>query len=159
MRILTVRQPWAHAIFHGKDVENRTRNIVGDYRGPVAIHAALTKDNAIGSAQWEMLKDIWHRLGDGYTLRFGAIIGVVDLEGVHQSKGDADDCSRLEWWAEGGAAGVDSVFGCSAWADRIAWHLQLDNPRLLPEPIPYRGALGLRTLDEATAIRVWEAIA
>lgn len=35
---LTVRQPWAWAIFHGKDVENRswpTR-----YRGLVAIHAA-----------------------------------------------------------------------------------------------------------------------
>lgn len=42
MRILTVRQPWAWAIIHGqKDVENRVRNIAGDYRGPVAIHTAL----------------------------------------------------------------------------------------------------------------------
>jgi hypothetical protein len=42
MRALTVRQPWAWAIVHGgKDVENRTRNLAGSYRGPVAIHAAL----------------------------------------------------------------------------------------------------------------------
>ena len=41
MRILTVRQPWAWAIIHGgKDVENRVRNIAGDYHGPIAIHAA-----------------------------------------------------------------------------------------------------------------------
>ena len=46
MRILTVRQPWAYAIVHlGKDVENRVRNIAGDYRGPVAIHAALAEDS------------------------------------------------------------------------------------------------------------------
>ena len=41
MRVLTVRQPWAWAIIHGgKDVENRTRNLAGAYRGPVAIHVA-----------------------------------------------------------------------------------------------------------------------
>ena len=42
LRVLTVRQPYAWAIIHGgKDIENRTRNIAGSYRGPVAIHAAL----------------------------------------------------------------------------------------------------------------------
>ena len=38
MKCITVRQPWAWAIFHGKDVENRdwpTR-----VRGRVAVHAA-----------------------------------------------------------------------------------------------------------------------
>ena len=35
MKAITVRQPWAYAIMHlGKDVENRTCNIAGSYRGP-----------------------------------------------------------------------------------------------------------------------------
>jgi hypothetical protein len=47
VRILTVRQPWAWAIIHGgKTVENRVRNIAGDYRGPVLIHVGLRDDDA-----------------------------------------------------------------------------------------------------------------
>ena len=47
MRCLTVRQPWAYAIMHlGKDVENRARNIVGKYRGPLLIHVSLTVEPA-----------------------------------------------------------------------------------------------------------------
>lgn len=45
MRAITVRQPWAWQIINqGKNVENRTRNIAGKYRGPIAIHAALKPD-------------------------------------------------------------------------------------------------------------------
>mgnify|MGYP001137357808 FL=1 len=48
MRAITVRQPWAWAIVFGqKDVENRSRNIAGRYRGPVAIHAGLRDDDAV----------------------------------------------------------------------------------------------------------------
>lgn len=45
MRALTIRQPWAWAVIHaGKTVENRSRNIAGDYRGLVAIHASTRDD-------------------------------------------------------------------------------------------------------------------
>lgn len=67
LRVLTVRNPWGTAIICGvttatgghdvKDVENRTRNIAGRYRGPVAIHVAAR----------------------------GHIIGVVDLVDVHHA--------------------------------------------------------------------------
>ena len=78
MRAMTVRQPHAWAIIHGgKDVENRTRNIAGSYRGPVAIHAGLApfeQDNTSSRA---------HRQAHGSEtpteLVFCAIIGVVDL--------------------------------------------------------------------------------
>jgi len=33
-------------------------------------------------------------------------------------------------------------------------HLVLANPRPLAEPIPYRGALGLRHLDDDTTARI-----
>jgi len=38
-------------------------------------------------------------------------------------------------------------------------HLVLANPRPLVEPIPYRGALGLRHLDEETTSRVKAVLA
>ena len=53
MKAITVRQPWAWAILHGgKDVENRTRNIAGSYRGPLVIHAGLALDKAAMCAAW-----------------------------------------------------------------------------------------------------------
>lgn len=47
---------------------------------------------------------------------------------------------------------------CSDWAEPDVHHLVLANPRPLPEPIPYRGALGLRTLDDETVARIEAAI-
>lgn len=140
MRIVTVRPPWAQLIiFEGKDVENRVRNIAGTYRGPVAIHVGLNYDEDA---------HIWVEPGptpialdeDGRYLRpRGVIIGVVDLEAAHVTCPPAYD--------------VDAGL-CSPWALRDHWHLKLANPRALTEPIPYKGALGLRTLDDDTTARI-----
>jgi hypothetical protein len=153
MRILTVRQPWAWAIIHGgKDVENRVRNIAGDYRGPVAIHAGVTWD-------WEtQLGVIEMPHPTSMALVRGAIIGVVDLVDVHL----ADDCLAQLGVYQGHESEPDMEC-CSDWAEysreRDVHHLVLANPRPLADPIPYRGALGLRRLDEATAAAVWAAVA
>lgn len=155
MRILTVRQPWAWAIIHGqKDVENRVRNIAGDYRGPVAIHAGLSLDlEAIkvsdrdhGPLHWAFRRAS-ARLREGippWRGWFGNIIGVVDLVDAHHET--SDRCG-------------DSLGLCSDWGEVGTHHLVLANARPLAEPIPYRGALGLRRLDDATAARILEAIA
>ena len=159
MRILTVRQPWAYAIIHGgKDVENRVRNIAGSYRGPVAIHAA---------AAWDW--DVTYPVGPtphptSMSLIRGAIIGVVDLIDVHYS----DDCyqanlrevARLfrddrtsfkDLPVRNVAGGLTGRAGfCSDWAQDESHHLVLANPRPLSDPIPYKGALGLRRLDFET---------
>jgi len=132
MRALTVRQPWAWAIVYGgKDVENRSRNIAGSYRGPVAIHAATS------AAKWSDYKTAAALLGrsavdlsnalrasDGALIDAGCVIGVVDLVRVHRS-------------------GAIMCAPCSPWAEPDAWHLVLANPRPLAHPIPWRGALGL----------------
>lgn len=138
MRILTVRQPWALAIIHGgKDVENRSRNIAGSYRGPVAIHAGKVFDFAGAGVCREITTDYPRDLGrwkrSDWT--FGAIIGVVDLVDVHY----ADKCVKTaftppdyiepEW--------------CSLWAMDNCHHLVLANPRPFAEPIPAKGRLGL----------------
>lgn len=157
MRVLTVRQPWAWAIIHGgKDVENRVRNIAGDYRGPVAIHAAQTVDidaltttNIIGAVAIKRLF-----AGQGHPSTFkesprGAIIGVVDIVGAHRAlginPGEVNGC---------GASGM-----CSAWAEPATWHLELANPRPLAEPIPFRGALGLRRLPDEVVQQVLAGVA
>lgn len=136
MRAITVRQPWAWAIVHGgKDVENRTRNIAGAYRGPVAIHAAVLDATGPAAAEVAEAWRHWWAAADSPGGQRGHIIGVVDLVHVHP------DCTEL-------VEGFGHTPTCSAWAMTDQWHLCFDNPRPLAEPIPYRGALGLWTLPD-----------
>ena len=44
LKALSLKQPWAWAIFHGKDVENRTWST--PYSGKLLIHASKTVDEA-----------------------------------------------------------------------------------------------------------------
>lgn len=154
MRVLTVRQPWAWAIVYGgKDVENRIRNVAGAYRGPIAIHAGLSYDNeASWSAGWESLHAAITAEGsppwDAPWVGGGAIIGVVDLVDVH------DPLDVLFRAPEN--AGVPVA--CSPWAEEGAFHLVLANPRPLAEPIPFKGALGLRTLPADVEAAVWAGV-
>lgn len=144
MRVLSVRQPWAHAIFHGKDVENRSRSL-GPYRGPVAIHASLTKADTTGSLQWPELLRIWREhVQPGVTAyHLGAIIGVVDLVDEHDGRScDSDDYPL-----------------CSVWADFDSVHLELRDARPLAEPIPFKGGLGLRVLPDAVEAAVLRGLA
>lgn len=168
MRVLTVRQPWAWAIIHGgKDVENRVRNIAGAYRGPVAIHAGAREDTSARQHP-EIIRlaaDRWWAdpasLLTGRRDQFGHIIGVVDLVDVHSAT-VLGGCGYIRHDCPEHGTCRDH---CSPWAEGPApaggWmqHLVLANPRPLTTPIPYRGALGLRRLDEATVIRILVALA
>ena len=148
MRVLTVRQPWAWAIIHGgKDVENRVRNLAGDYRGPVAIHAGVRQDDgasgiALRAARgnWYLNRDSGHDDVEPWKRDHGHIIGVVDLVDVH---------APCKAWED------DETARCSEWAESDVFHLVLAAPRALATPIPFKGALGLRTLpdDVEAAIR------
>lgn len=171
MRAITVRQPHAWAIIHGgKPVENRSRNIAGAYRGPVAIHAGLhpfEQDNMSSRA---------HRAACGTEVGteivFGAIIGVADLVDVHY----VDDCwdqeltdvvrlyreDREQFNAipDSGAGGIiGRMRPCSPWAIDGNYHLVLRNPRALATPIPAKGRLGLWTLTDALATQVTKQVA
>lgn len=153
MRILTVRQPWAWAIIHGgKTVENRVRNIAGDYRGPVLIHAA--KNTGTWNECEAALQAIHLIAGEDARAEFlrsprGAIIGVVDLVDVHLGSQRPGHC----WHDDRGMQKR-----CSVWGEDEAFHLVLANPRALTEPIPYQGALGLRRVDAETILAVTRQI-
>lgn len=142
MRVLTVRQPWAWAIIHGgKDVENRTRNIAGTYRGPVAIHAAKREaaDRYARGGATDQIRAITGR-APLLTLPagLGAVIGVVDLVDVHHLR----DC-------------VTQMGECSPWAEREdVHHLVLANPHAFATPIPATGRLGLWHPDNELAAAI-----
>lgn len=141
MRILTVRQPWAWAlIYGGKDIENRSRNIAGSYRGPVGIHAGVgpyVKFTPAGQA----LRDA-HGTEVSTTLHYGAVIGVVDLENVVAPEHCPD--------ADGAT--------CSPWCIPGHHHLWVANPRPLRTPVPATGRLGLWTPDEQLLVAIEEQI-
>lgn len=148
MRAVTVRPPWSEAIIRlGKDVENRSRNVAGSYRGPLAIHAGLNYDpSAHDHHEFKIVNRIAAGWG-GYkpTDTRGAIVGVVELVEVHHSS----DCMTLEEHDTG-----DQIITCSPWAHQDGHHLVLVNPRPLPEPIPYRGRLGLWHLPDQIITRI-----
>jgi hypothetical protein len=74
MKSISIKQPWAWAIFHGKDVENRTWRT--DFRGDLLIHASKTYDKK--GFLW--LRDNKY-LVDSDVMGFviGAIIGKVTM--------------------------------------------------------------------------------
>lgn len=179
MRILTVKNPWAWAIIHGgKDIENRIRNIAGSYRGPVAIHVGLTwagssYDFPLVTAAHARIRDevdglsLPERESEQMEPMTGHIVGVVDLVDVHQAdaiRGCWRPADVLGWVAFDGKDSFDKHGNltprfCSNWGETDAHHLQLSNPRALAEPIPFKGALGMRTLDDAVAEQIERQLA
>jgi hypothetical protein len=110
--VLTVRQPWACAIFRaGKDVENRGRPT--NYRGRLWIHAGLSTDRQKAD-KWATKHDIWL---PEEPLPRGYILGSVELE-------DCAEESRSIW-------AID---------DNYFW--VLSNPRVLHHPVRHTGQLG-----------------
>ena len=83
MKILSIRQPWAHLIVIGiKDIENRTW--YPSYRGPLLVHASVTAvDEDFEKAQILLGEPLARD-----QMRFGGVVGRCDLVGVvtrHQS--------------------------------------------------------------------------
>ena len=148
MRALTIRHPYSYAIIQwnwGKLVENRSRNIAGSYRGPVAIHQAVHEAHVTDQTDVDLIaagldQERWSTLAQhrAWTAR-GEVIGVADLVDVHYVDGHSE-----RWDAE-----AEQNTTCSPWAHHgPTWHLVFANPRPLTHPIPARGQLGLWTLPD-----------
>lgn len=151
---LTVRQPWAFGIEHGKSVENRGREM--KYRGPLWIHAGARSRWDTAGGQSPLVRAAWQRfvrgipgwpglsatdvaLGRRTTLMaFGAVIAAVQVTGCHDSR----RCQQppLTRFAL-------PTF-CTPWAAYDQWHIELSGIRSLAEPVPCRGMLGLWRLPE-----------
>ncbi len=88
MKALSLTQPMAWAIFHGKDVENRTWNT--KFRGRFYVHASKKFDKE----HYDFILNHWVRLGlkmkeipKPGQFTHGAIIGEVDIVSVVEMHG------------------------------------------------------------------------
>ena len=122
MKALSLTQPMAWAIFHGKDIENRNWNTT--YRGRVYIHASkkFDREHYDWIATNENRLDL--QLPQPEDLIHGAIIGEVDIVSVVKVHGS-------RWF-----------FG--------PYGFVLRNAEEYETPIPYKGALGFFEVDLRT---------
>lgn len=141
MKALTLMQPWASAVLVlGKDVENRpwspSDSMVGQR---IAIHAGKKFDDC---DVWGLLakQPTWQReaISNAICVR-GAILGTVELVGWVRFPTAGRRLSSV-------GLNEDQVAGvvASRWRAQeapCAWLLR--EPRVLPEPIPWGGALSL----------------
>jgi len=134
MRALSVRQPWAWAICHGKDVENRSRGT--RYRGLLAIHASKSAPYREDVEDPRIAALITANGLDDPASAQGAVVAVAELTGCHEP----GHCLEVR---PGQNAGQ-----CSPWAHASQFHWQITNVRPLPEPVPCKGMLGLWRLPD-----------
>ncbi len=73
MKTISLRQPWAWLVFHGKDIENRSWPT--KYRGPLLIHASKNYDRQ--AEEW--LARNFPRIELSSPLYGGMIIGKVNV--------------------------------------------------------------------------------
>lgn len=140
IRALTVRQPWAWAILHGKPIENRRTLILPEGR-VLWLHAGSW-------ARWDpdgqdspLVQAAWRRAGGGQPLTrdpavmpFGAIVALMESGGCHH----AADCTGTD-----AAGGRRITRMCTPWAASGQFHIGLARVAPLPEPVPCRGMPGL----------------
>lgn len=74
MKCISIRQPWAWAIFHGKDVENRLWST--KYRGDLLIHAGQKIDQ--DGYKW-INRNFPNLIPLDYVFQTGCIIGKVKM--------------------------------------------------------------------------------
>jgi len=114
MKAISLWQPWALLIFHGKDVENR--KWPSHYTGPLLIHSAKKWDYEGHLWVKKHFPALWCKMPHKDNFVFGALLGKVKL--------------------------IDCVSFCdSPWFQGPWGHIYRD-PKLFNLPIPYRGQQG-----------------
>ena len=124
MKAITIKQPWAELILQGrKTIELRTWTT--NHRGRLAIHAGQgLKREACAAYGLEP-----------ESLPRGALVGTVEIVDVIAFDDDTWEELRGQHLALGAFPG-----------DLLGW--KLANPGRLPEPIPWKGKLGLFYVDD-----------
>lgn len=138
MKALTVYQPWASLLVRGAKVFE-TRVWTTSYRGPLAIHSALSR---AGEVAFEVEPLIRQKVGvkSFSDLPFGCLLGLVELVNVHPVLHDT---------APKGGAHDEDRFGDFS-VGRFAWEVR--RPRAFPTALPMRGARGLFDVTDEAAV-------
>jgi hypothetical protein len=122
IKALTLHQPWASLV--GKYKHFETRGKATNYRGKIAIHAAIRQETT--DYQINELSDLLV----GENLPFSCVVAIADLS----------DCIKIT--QEFISQQSETELRCGFWeVGRYAW--KLENVVILDEPIPARGMPGL----------------
>ena len=124
---LSIRQPHAHAVITGeKQIENRSWET--KKRGFLWIHAGVNKGDWESDTPGRWRK-FYESLPSDESLTFGAIIGAVELiDCIPESRA----ITRFP---------DQEIYICGPWC------FVFDKPRILKEPVPWKGNVGIRTTD------------
>jgi hypothetical protein len=149
MKALTIKQPYASLLAHGiKKYETRSWSTV--CRGPIAIHAGLANPckvirDLFGMPQHNALISATRRCGyKTYSdIPTGAIIATAHLAMCRIIR--VDDFGRIYMESPCTDRKIyvdEQEIAMGNWApNHYAW--ELGNVKILPEPIPAKGQLGL----------------
>ena len=163
MKALTIQQPWASLIASG-DKLYETRTWPTKYRGPIAIHAGKQIDPDVFQYLLCPLATMDQLIECGITpetldkLPRGAVIATADLVNVwrivYHPGTDVDKAKHISIGAESLTndkhapdfadiiVPTEREFSFGRWfPGNYAWELQ--NVRILPEPIPAKGKQSL----------------
>ena len=131
MKVLTVKQPWAHLICSGiKDIENRTWKT--NYRGRVLIHASADKKLNLKA----LTKEQYAEACELFTAKNKIPIKSVDR------------------WERSAIIGSVEIVDCvinhpSVWAEKGCYNWVLANPILFDKPVlNIKGKLSIWNLYE-----------
>lgn len=150
MRCLSLWQPWASLLVHGrKRVETRSWEL--KHRGPLVIHAAKKWTAELHQiASEEPFREQLEQIGN--KLPFGALVGVVDVVACFPTEGVwySADCTVPKQGVPGDGYklainGTEHAFG-DYMPGRYA--ILCDRFRVFKEPIPYRGSQGLVNVSD-----------
>lgn len=162
MKAITIQQPWASLIVSG-DKLYETRCWKTNYRGPIAIHAAKQVDDVgylcspLKTLEWLTASGITPRILHEELPR-GAVIATAELvriwKIVFHPGTDVDKAKHIRIGAESLTLDVhapdfndyivptEKEISFGMWTPgNYAWELQ--NIKILPEPIPVKGRQGL----------------
>jgi activating signal cointegrator 1 len=132
MKALTLYQPWATLISIGaKKIE--TRSWSTNYRGPLAIHAGKKLPNI----DPHFLREPFHSCLLGHEIPFGFVVATCELVDVERIYADSYIPGKPEL-----------MFGDYT-IGRYMW--KLEHVKILPGPIPAKGAMGLWEWEEVKA--------
>jgi hypothetical protein len=144
MKIISVKQPWAWLLLHGKDTENRDWPC--SYRGPLGIHASQGMTRMDYEDAFE------------FVLRFDPVLAarIPPYRPLTERQKRQDDVRKIlpgidvpvpEELVFGAIIGTVNMVGCvskspSCWFQG-RYGFVFEDAKLLSEPIPAKGSLGL----------------
>ena len=163
MKAITLWQPWASLLACGAK-QYETRSWATNYRGPIAIHAAITRkyyctagyqDIMIEAAHDKRWQEYLMQCADTeeHEIPFGAVIATAELVECHRIQKDPKTHRFCGYGNDGRVTKLpiflpknEYLFG--DWTPgRFAW--EFANMKILVRPVPAKGKQGLWEWEES----------